>query len=95
MAVINTKFSVGDIIYTFNASTGTIYRSIVSEINIVNKNSDIEVTYNLVNTVPAMSGRIHAGPEYEQNMHTEAEVKELANVWLMKKSLSIFSDAGL
>jgi hypothetical protein len=107
MASITTKFSVRDVCYTFDSKAGVIYRSIVNEINIVSKSSgDSEVMYSLSNTTPdpgaansgsaaSMLSRVTAEREYEQNLHTEVEVKDLANTWLINKSLSIFQNAGL
>jgi hypothetical protein len=110
MASITTKFSVRDICYTFDSRAGIIYRSIVHEINITNKSTgDSEVMYTLNNTTPdpqslsnsngstvsAQLSRVPVAQEYEQNLHTEAEVKDLANTWLINKSLSIFQNVGL
>ena len=109
MASITTKFSVRDICYTFDSKAGIIYRSIVHEINITSKSTgDSEVMYTLANTTPdpqtltnsngtvsSQLSRVPTAQEYEQNLHTEVEVKDLANTWLINKSLSIFQNAGL
>ena len=101
MSVITTKFSVGDLVYTFDNKAGIIYRSIVHEINVTSKNTDLEVTYFLNNTTPdpkssvTSPARVTTNAEYEQNLHTELEIKDIANTWLINKSLSIFQNAGL
>lgn len=95
MSVINTKFSVTDVCYTFNTATGVIYRHVVHEIFTALKYNDSEIKYNLTGTTPSVSGRVNPSDEYEQNLYTEAEVKDLANTWLISKSVNIFMDAGL
>ena len=95
MAVITTKFSVGDVTYSFDAVNGIIYRSVVKEVIVSSKNTETEVTYALANTTPVKGGSLPNGPEYEQNLYTDVEVKDLANTWLINKSVSIFSNAGL
>lgn len=95
MATITTKFSVNDIIYSFDAVNGIIYRSIVYEVRVNSKNSDMEITYDLVRTTPTKPGSFPNAPEYEQNLYTENEIKDIANTWLINKSVSIFSNAGL
>ena len=95
MAVITTKFSVGDLVYSFDAVNGIIYRSVVHEVKVNSKNTETEVTYDLSGTTPKKGGSLPNGPEYEQNLYTEVEVKDIANTWLINKSVSIFSNAGL
>jgi len=92
---VTPKFSVGDICYTFDSTSGIISRSIVHEITVNLKLNDTEVLYILKNTQPDPKTRTSAAPEYEQTLLTEAEVKEVANTWLINKSVSIFSNAGL
>ena len=101
MAAVSTKFSINDVCYTFDSKAGVIYRSIVHAIKVDYKNlGDVEVMYQLANTTPDPSTgttavRVPTAAEYEQNLLTEAEVKDLANTWLINKSLSIFQNAGL
>ena len=96
MPTIVTKFSVGDVCYTFNATTGVIMRDIVKEVHTTSKTTDSEISYVLANSAPNNTSRlVSASTEYEQNLYTETEVKDLANTWLINKSVSIFSDAGL
>lgn len=95
MAAITTKFSVGEVCYTFDSKHGIIFRNVVQEINMSFKLNDTEVAYKLTNTVPVSEGRVQASQEYEQNLYSEAEVKDLANTWLINKSVSIFSQVGL
>jgi hypothetical protein len=99
MAAITTKFSVNDVCYTFDNKSGIIYRGIVHQITVTSKAlGDTEVVYMLANITPDQSGntlRSASNMEYEQNLYTQAEVTELANVWLMNKSVNIFSNAGL
>ncbi|MCI4436148.1 MAG: hypothetical protein JHC33_04980 [Ignisphaera sp.] len=95
MTVITTKFSVGDLGYQFDANLGIIYRSVVHEVRVNSKHTDMEITYELSNTTPKKGGSLPNGPEYEQNLYTDVEVKDIANTWLVNKSVSIFSNAGL
>jgi hypothetical protein len=95
MAVITTKFSAGDVVYSFDQHAGIIYRSVVHEVNVMSRNAEVEVTYTLVSTTPKKPNACPSGPEYEQNLYTDIEVKDLANTWLVNKSVSIFSTAGL
>jgi len=95
MSALTTKFSIGDLCYTFDSSFGIIHRHIVHEIHTVSKTIDLEITYVLTNSIPEKVGRLPNNPEYEQNLLTEAEVKDLANLWLINKSVNIFSAAGL
>jgi hypothetical protein len=97
MLTINTKFSVGDPCYSFDSFSGTIYRNIVHTVTTSTSSitADTEVLYVLTHTTPQSKGRINNDQEYEQNLYTEAEVKEIANVWLINKSINIFSNAGL
>ena len=87
MSAINTKFSTGDICYTFDHTTGQIKKHEISGISIYIK-SGIEVLYELMPP-------IFQNPLEEQEVYTKEEVKELANCWLIEKSVSIFSKAGL
>lgn len=96
MASINTKFSVGNIAYMFDPQSGVIYRGVVHGININNTQMDTEITYKLTGIIPNNGGRLPTGAaEYEQILYTDAEVKDVANAWLVNKSVSVFSDAGL
>ena len=95
MAVISTKFAVNDVCYTFNSTTGSIHRHLVHEVSTHQRHSDTEIKYSLINTTPVVPGRVNTEPEYEQNLYTEVEVKDLANTWLINKSISVFSNAGL
>jgi hypothetical protein len=94
MSVITTKFSVNDVCYTFDSFQGIIYRHTVKEIGTTVKNNDIEISYDLTGTTPPLAQRTK-DREYEQSLYTETEVKDLANTWLINKSISIFSNAGL
>jgi hypothetical protein len=95
MASITTKFSVNDVAYTFDLSAGIIYRGVVHDITVNTKQGDLEITYQLTGVTPASGSRLPNAPEYEQNLYTEVEVKDIANTWLINKSVSIFSNAGL
>ena len=52
-------------------------------------NTGVEVMYQLI-PPPANQNTLE-----EQELYTDVEVKELANCWLIEKSVSIFSRAGL
>ena len=95
MSVITTKFSLGDTCYTFDHITGIIYRNTIDEVRITSKSGDMEVLYSLSNIFPVRTEKNRQTTEYEQNLYTETEIKDLANTWLINKSVSIFSNAGL
>ena len=88
MSVINTKFSADDTCYTFDGWTGQIKRHSVNGLVITVQKDTTEILYDLL---PPTSHN----PLEEQELYTESEVKELANCWLLEKSISIFSKAGL
>lgn len=97
MASIATKFSIGDIVYTFNGEFGCIIRYVVKGITITTSSVDTEIMYKLnasVNSVPPNSVSTHSSLP-EQDLYTESEVTDLANSYLIEKSVSIFSNAGL
>ena len=98
MASISTKFGVGDTAYLFDYR-GVITRVIISGININTSNFNTEVVYTLKqssikdNGTGMLSKAQEQAPE--QDVYTDVEVKELANTWLLEKSVSIFTNAGL
>lgn len=99
MASLTTKFSIGDTCYTFEYTSGIISRYIISGISLNTSHSNTEIMYslkmssnNIQRTGPQTSTVTQAE---EQVLYTELEVKEIANTWLLEKSVSIFSNAGL
>lgn len=88
MSAIHTKFSVGDTCYTFESWTGQIKKHEIQGI-FITMNTGVEVMYQLI-PPPANQNTLE-----EQELYTDVEVKELANCWLIEKSVSIFSRAGL
>ena len=96
MSTITTKFNINGVCYTFDNEKGIIYRSVIKEIFTTVKNNDIEINYTLMNTTPPVNAtRLATGTEYEQNLYTEEEIKDVCNTWLVNKSISVFRDAGL
>ncbi len=99
MASIVTKFGIGDTAYTFDGVGGHIIRSIIKSISASTSNFNTEVTYELVmsSVNTTQNANIVKTPQYiaEQELYTDVEVKDLANTWLIDKSVSIFSNAGL
>ena len=96
MSSIDTKFSIGDVCYTFDDDLGIIYRSVVAKISISSNRSDLEISYTLTSPSPdPPTGGNYAKIYYEQTLHTEDEIKDIANTWLIQKSVSIFSNTGL
>lgn len=93
MSTITTKFSIGDVCYTFDPGIGVIYRHVVKSVFTTTKNSDVEVSYDL-KSMPSNT-RLTESLHAEQDLYTELEVKDVANVWLLDKSVSIFSTVGL
>jgi len=99
MASIATKFGIGDTAYTFEGTVGIITRVVVRSISVNTSNFNTEIIYELTPN-PANGGsnanitksQQHAA---EQDLYTDVEVKDLANTWLIEKSVSIFSKAGL
>jgi hypothetical protein len=99
MSSIATKFGIGDTAYTFDGNGGYIRRHIVKGIEIKSSTFDTEVMYYL-SPSPAVASVSSTVSKYaqsapEQELYNDVEVKELANVWLIDKSVSIFSYAGL
>ncbi len=99
MASILTKFGVGDTAYSFDYCTGKITRFIIKAIAINTSNFNTEIFYELTisSTTNYQNAVITKAPQTlaEQELYTDAEVKNLANSWLIDKSVSIFTNAGL
>ena len=99
MASIATKFGIGDTAYTFDGAGGIIYRSIIKAISVNTSNFNTEIMYELTpsSTNGGQTATIPKTHQHipEQDLYTDVEVKDLANTWLIDKSVSIFSNAGL
>jgi len=86
MASLQTKFGLGDVFYTFNSDLGEISRFSVSSVSVAsNLSNRTLITYTTT------SGSKH----YEYDAMSADEVREIANAWLLEKSISIFSNVGL
>lgn len=99
MASIATKFGIGDTAYTFDGVCGIIHRAIVRSIAANTSNFNTEIMYELTpsSTNGVQNASIPKSQQHvaEQDLYTDVEVKDLANIWLIEKSVSIFSNAGL
>lgn len=99
MASLTTKFSIGDVCYTFEYTAGLIYRYTITGITLNTSHSNTEIIYTLKASAGSTSRTGAQTPvstqSEEQLLYTEAEIKEIANTWLIEKSVSIFSNAGL
>jgi hypothetical protein len=99
MSSLTTKFAINDVCYSFDSVYGIIYRHVVDSITIVAKNNDMEIQYHLSRTTPttgmSVGQKIAHDTKYEQQLYTETEVKDIANTWLIEKSVSIFANVGL
>jgi len=99
MASILTKFGIGDTAYTFDYQTGKITRFIIKAISINTSTFNTEIFYEvtLSSNTTYQSAVISKNVQNaaEQDLYTEDEVKDLANSWLIDKSVSIFTNAGL
>ena len=99
MAVITTKFGIGDTAYTFDYQSGKIIRFVIKAIAINTSTFNTEIMYELTlsSNTSYQSATITKSLQSiaEQDLYTDDEVKELANAWLIDKSVSIFTNAGL
>lgn len=89
MSDISVKFGIGEVFYTFDSDLGAISRHVVSAIRIESptSSSGISVLY-----ITAAASRLQF---YEYEVYNSTEVTELANNWLLEKSVTIFSSVGL
>ncbi len=101
MADILTKFSIGDACYTFDSTAGNIVRYVVIGINAqISSSSVIDIIYTAQPSItPNALGTFYSSSPTisieEQLLYTAVEVTELANAFLVQKSVSIFTNAGL
>ena len=89
MSTVELKFNLGEVFYTFDPDLGVIHRHVVSQISLVRPIS--------INTLPTTKFiPIGGGEGYlDSEAYTESEVRELANAWLLEKSISMFTSVGL
>lgn len=88
MSQVTVKFNIGDVFYTFDSDIGSIGRHVVSAINIEKSTSSLTTS----NIYVSLDGRMSF---YEGDTYTDVEIRELANNWILEKSITIFSSAGL
>lgn len=89
MSDISVKFGIGEVFYTFDSDLGVIFRHVVSAIRIESptSGSDISVIY-----ITPSTGRLQF---HEYEVYNSTEITELANNWLIEKSVTMFSSVGL